>query len=121
MIQHIADQVLPWAAYVAAGYAYTVIRRFKIGREFLQRKGLAYDAVRYAEDLLKGSSIEKAGEKKFQHACNWLAKECKTLHLKTSTSQIEGLIRGAYTDFKKGFEQAEHKNATKTPEHAIPK
>lgn len=71
----------------------------KIEQELKQKKGLAYDAVRFAEDAFSKVS----GETKFKHAAQWMSNQAKALGLSITESEVEGLIKSAYADLTGAF------------------
>lgn len=61
-----------------------------------QKKGLAYDAVLWAEDAFKNSG----GQEKLSKAINWAMNQANKVGIKATKQELEDAIRIAYTDIK---------------------
>jgi hypothetical protein len=117
MLAQLGYDVLPYVVTIVVAFLGFVARhvepylKAKIGEKNLsniekklgiaeqqikQKKGIAYDAVRFAEDAFKNLG----GADKLSKAVDWALKEALTLGLNVSKPQLEDAIRIAYTELK---------------------
>ncbi|WEG14172.1 phage holin, LLH family [Pullulanibacillus sp. KACC 23026] len=117
MFAQIGYDVLPYVVSLVVafgGYLLTHVGAFlkaKIGEKNLtnvekklgiaaqqiqQKKGIAYDAVHWAEDKFK----QLGGPDKLSKAVDWAVTEAKKLGIDTSKQELEDKIRVAFTEFE---------------------
>ena len=103
--QYIISVLVTWVVIVGGilVHKYIPLADLQVGealaaeaeREIAAKQGIAYDAVRLAEDVY----AELKGPDKLQKAVEWAAAKLSKLGITVTPDEIEELIRIAYQDF----------------------
>lgn len=131
MVQEIGHMIAPYAlpaiavvlgyfAKKAAKVVAPIVGKKNIDRvekEIQQKQGLAYDAVRFAEDAF----AKYHGETKLKHAIGWFTQQADHYGLNVTEQQAEGLVRSAYADFAKEVKKASDKPAVSEQKPVVKK